>query len=200
MVELIDDHDVEVVRARCSRLAAVRLWIDANTCSKAMGRAPPTHSLAERVVAHRVPEHRQALLQDLLSGARRRAAAPAGTCPQPRIVDRRHDRLAGAGRRHEQIAVVAARTGQLDKLEHPFLKGLEPHLKRAEHRQPSLGGSAGSGRERRGTRLGVGDEVAALPVAVEDRFDLLNDVDVPRGGDPHVPLQARHLRRVRQIG
>jgi hypothetical protein len=58
-------------------------------------------------------------------------ARPRQRGPQPRVVHRGHDRLAGAGRRHEQIAVVAARTGHLDEFEHA------PSMRRVGGRGPA---------------------------------------------------------------
>ena len=66
-------------------------------------------------------------------GARRRAAARAGSAlAQPRVVERRHHRLAGARRRDQQVAVVAALAGERDLLEQPLLERLGPQLDRAQ--------------------------------------------------------------------
>ncbi len=44
VMELVDDHDVEVVGRQVRRgRSRCRLWIDAKTCSNRVGRAPPTH-------------------------------------------------------------------------------------------------------------------------------------------------------------
>ena len=68
VVELVDDDDVEVRRVDAPRRpAALRLWIEAKTCSKRDGRWPPTHSSPNARVAQRVPERRAALVEDLLA-------------------------------------------------------------------------------------------------------------------------------------
>ena len=48
-----------------------------------------------------------------------------------------------------------------------------------------------------GEGLGVvRNEVATVPVALEHRSDLLDDVRIPRARHPDVPLQATDLSRV----
>ena len=45
----------------------------------------------------------------------------------------------------------------------------------------------------------VRNEVTALPVAVEHGRDLGERVGVANAGQPHVPLEAGHLRGMRQV-
>ena len=86
----------------------MRLWIDAKTCSKRVGRAPPTHFSPNDAVAQRVAERGEALVEDLLAVGDEQQADRGSSLTQTRVVDRRHDGLARAGGGDEQVAVVAA--------------------------------------------------------------------------------------------
>ena len=93
--------------------------------------------------------------------------------------------------------MVAALPGERDLLEQAFLEGLRPKLDWAHHERDVV--------VIRSSRLlsehvsVVGDEVAAVPVALEHRGDFVDDVGVAGAGDANVPLQACDLRGVGQI-
>ena len=133
VVELVDDHHVEVIRRqRCRGHSAFRLWIDAKTCSNRVGRAPPTHFSPNDGVAQRVAERGEALVEDLFAvgdeqQSRAREAAPRG--PRSRARPSRScrcrwPRRAGCGGAHARgtprsARAVAPGTGaaQLDRAE-----------------------------------------------------------------------------------
>ena len=131
VVELVDDDDVEVRRVDVPDVGALRLWIEAKTCSNREGRCPPTHFSPKRAVAQRVAEGRAALVEDLLAVRDEEQAAAAELRPQARVVDRRHHRLARAGGSDEQVAMVALVAGEVDVLEKRLLERAELELDRA---------------------------------------------------------------------
>ena len=96
---------------RASRSAAFRLWIDAKTCSKRVGRAPPTHFSPNDGVPKRVAERGEALVEDLLAVGDEQQPRPGEALAELAVVERGHHGLAGAGRRDEQVAVVALAVG-----------------------------------------------------------------------------------------
>ena len=74
VVELVDDHHVEVVGREQVESPAFRLWTDAKTWSKRVGRAPPTHfspNVASRSTCGKWPGSGRGSPRD----GRRRAAA-----------------------------------------------------------------------------------------------------------------------------
>ena len=82
--------------------------------------------------------------------------------------------------------MVAALARESDFLEQPFLEGLRPELDRAhDERVDALICPRGLLSEHVGV---VRDEVAAVPVALENRGDLVNHVRVAGAGDADVPF------------
>ena len=157
---------------------------------------PADPLLAECRVAQRVPERRAALLEDLLAVSDEQQAAAAELRSKPRVVDRGHDGLPGARSGDEQVAMVALVAGEDDVLEQRLLEGRS---------SSSIGLSSVTSvaqellRAPRELLRVVRDEVAALPVAREDRRHLRDGVRIPDRGDANVPLQPEHLRRVREV-
>ena len=77
-------------------------------------------------------ERRHGLREDLFAVGDEEETRSRQFLAEARVVDRRHDRLAGAGRRDEQIAVMAAAAGQCDLLEQPLLERLRSQFDRAQ--------------------------------------------------------------------
>ena len=153
MVELVDDDDVEVVgldagqARRHSGSGSRRRRARRREVSGRRPTARRTHGPAEPLA-----ERGQALVEDLLPVGDEEEARPGERLAQASVVDGGHHRLAGAGRRDEQVAVMASLARQGDLLEQPLLEGLGPKLDRAE--EDALGRSARSRRCARGTRRG----------------------------------------------
>lgn len=95
--------------------------------------------------------------------------------------------------------MVVSLSCNLDQLQEAFLERLGAEFDRAEDDVWAAVSSAASAKLVLELRWLVVDEVAALPVAVEHGTELGDDVGVPGCSDPHVPLQPRHLRGVRQV-
>src|SRR5258707_1285907 len=92
--------------------------------------------------------------------------------------------------------MVAAVPGERDLLEQAFLERLRTKLDWAHHE----GGAVICPRGLVGEHVSVvGNEVAAVPVTLENRRDLIDDVRIAGAGDPNVPLQSCDLRGVGQI-
>ena len=189
-------------RSRSARSRAFRLWIDAKTCSNRVGPCAADPLLAERRRRAARGGRSPGSGRGSPRGARRRAAAHAASCvAQPRVVERGHHGLAGAGRRRRAGCGggPAARDSSICSSSRSW-NGTRPQLDRAEDHVRARVGPSGALAARPSNCSGVvRHEVAARPVAVEHRAELGDDVGVARGRDPHVPLEAGHLRRVREV-
>ncbi len=199
MVELVDDHDVEVIRSQRVELGGVQA-LDRGEDVVESGRARSTHPLlAERGIAQRVAERGQALVEDLLAMGNEQQAGPPQPLTERPVVQCRHDRLAGTGRGDEQVAVMPPLARQLEQLQQPFLERVRTQLDRAQNHV--WAGVSPSGAGPLVVELGrvVGHEVAAGPVALEDRGELGDHVGVAGRRHPDVPLQACDLGRVGEV-
>jgi hypothetical protein len=113
------------------------------------------------------------------------------------VVQRGHHRFSSAGRGDEQVAMVPKASGQCDLLEETLLERLRPQLDRA-HREPRSTNSFGVGPREELLAI-VRNEVTAVPVALEDGGDLVDDARIAGARHAKVPLETANLRRVRQI-
>jgi hypothetical protein len=161
-------------------------------------RAPPADpELAEARVAERMPERREALGQDFLAVGDEEQPRTRQALAQAGVIHGGHDGLARARRGYQQVPVMSLLPRQLDLLEEPLLERLQPQLDRAEHDLQSAGRLA-PGLIQEDLAI-VGLEVAAVPVGLEHRGDLVHHVGIARARHTHVPLQPADLRRVRQV-
>ncbi len=198
VVELVHDDHVEVVGRDGVHAAGVER-LDGREHVLELPRPPAPHPLlAEARVPEGVGERGAALRQDLLPVGDEEEARPGEPPSQPLVVQRGHDRLPRARGRHQQVPVPAALPRQLDLLQQPLLERVRPDLGGAQDH--ALGGRpvAVQGEGEAGGVVWL--EVRFLPVAVEDRGHLLDDGAVARARDADVPLEARHLGRVREVG
>jgi hypothetical protein len=196
VVELVHDHHVEVVGRKLRQARRAQALDGGKDVLEVLGTTAGHPQLAEGVVAERVAEGGQALGEQLLAMGHEQQASPAELARQPRVVDRGHDRLAGAGRRDQEVLVVTLLARHRDLLEQALLERLEAELDGAQH---DLRRGVVARHLRQEDLAVVGLEVAAVPVGLEDTFDLADHVGIPQPGDPHVPLQAVDLRRVGQV-
>ena len=87
--------------------------------------------------------------------------------------------------------MVPTLTGERDLLKQSLLKRFGPKLDRTEKNDGSGRRMSGFG----GKSLGViRDEIAAVPIALEYRGDLLDDVGISRTGHADVPFETADLR------
>ena len=98
--------------ARSARPLALRLWIEAKTCSKRCGSAPPTHFSPKDGVAQGVAEGGEALVEDLLAVGDEQQAGAREPLAEAAVVEGGHHGLAGAGGGDEEVAVVALLAGE----------------------------------------------------------------------------------------
>ena len=144
-----------------------------------LGRRAADPLLAEACVPQRVAEGGEALVEDLLAVGDEqqpdRAAAPreAGRSRRPPSRSCPFPLPTPAGCDGGPLA------GQRDLLQQPLLERLGPHLDRAEHERRARSSAPAAVRSRELVGV-VGDEVAALPVALEHGVDLVDDVGVAR--------------------
>jgi hypothetical protein len=108
VVELIDDDDVEVVRRQCVEVGGAEA-LDRGEDVVEPGRARAADPfLAERGVAHRIAERRQALVEDLFAVGDEQQTRPWQPSSKRSVVQRCHHGLAGTGGGDEQVAVMTA--------------------------------------------------------------------------------------------
>ena len=132
VVELVDDHDVEVSRVDAADVGAVKALDRREDVLEAQGALPADPLLAKGGVAQCVPERGTALVEDLLAVGDEEQAAAGELGSKPRVVDRGDHGLAGTRGRHEQVAMVALVAGEHDLFEERFLERAELELDRAE--------------------------------------------------------------------
>src|SRR5947209_10763712 len=85
---------------------------------------------AERGVPERVPERRDALIEDLYSVSHEEQSSAVHRHTCARIVDGCHHRLAGARSGDKEVPVVPPMTRKLELVEHLFLERPENDLQR----------------------------------------------------------------------
>ncbi len=146
-----------------------------------------------------VPEGGEALVEDLFAVRDEEQARARQRLAEARVVDRGHD----------GFPVPVADTSKLRW----WPRSRDSAICSSRRSWNGSGRSSMGLRQRRGpaslrparsraselVRV-VGHEVAAVPVALEHRRDLVDDIRVARAGHAHVPLEPADLRGVRQIG
>ena len=99
VVELVDDHDIEVTRIEICEPGGIQALDRCEDVLEASWALPADPELTEGVVAQAVAKRRQALLEDLLAMGNEQEPRTRQLVAQPRVVDGRHDGLACARRR-----------------------------------------------------------------------------------------------------
>ena len=107
VMELVDDHDVEVVGGDRIEVGGVQALDRREDVLEPARASAPDPLLTERRIAQRVPERREALIEDLLPMSDEQQPRPVEALAVARVVERRHHGLTRAGRGDEQVAVVA---------------------------------------------------------------------------------------------
>ena len=195
-MELVDDDHVEMPRIEGRQPRGIEALDRGEDLLEPLRALPRDPELPEGGIAQRLPEGRPALGQDLLPMGDEQQAGARKPSPQSCVVERCHHGFPGSGRRNEEVPVVPRFPGQLDLLEEPLLERVGAHLHGADE---DLGAGRSIDRTRPELLAVVRLEFAAVPIALEDRGHLLDDVRVARPGDPDVPFEPRHLRLVRQV-
>ena len=196
VMEFIDDDDVEVLGVEGSEAGRVEALDRREDVLELPRPLPADPQLSERMIAQRVTKRRQALFEDLLAMRDEQQSRAREAISKPRVVDRGHDGLACAGRGDEQVAMVPTLARERDLLEQALLERFGPKLDRTEEDHEVRPRRAVSAANCRGV---IRHEIAAVPIALEHRRDLVDDVRISRAGHPDVPFEAADLRRVRQI-
>ncbi len=197
VVELVDDDHVEVIRGEVGEAGGAQALDRGEDVLEGARTLAADPELAERVVAEGLAERGQALGQDLFSVRHEEEPGSRKRLTKARVVERRHHRLAGARRGDEEVLVVTLLAREGDLLEQSLLERLRAKLGGAQHDDRAPG--AGGGGSLVELRALVGHEVAAVPVALEDRGHLVDDAAVARLGSANVPFEAADLRRVREV-
>jgi hypothetical protein len=201
VVELVDDDDVERIRLETRQLQ-LRQRLHGREHVPPLPRPISVHvQLAKRSLAQHLPEGAEALAQQLLPVRHEQQAQVSELVPQPPVIERGDDGLAGArGSDDEGAEPMVALALHREPLENLALVRKRDDVDGGELKR------IGRGRRRHGdveplrVPCGVvGFEVRFLPVAVERRLELLEDVGRRHLRQPHVPLEAVHQRPLRQV-
>ena len=176
VVELVDDDDVEVRRVDRRRRRCREALDRCEDVLEVLRSMRPHPEFTEGRVVEYVAEGEQALFEDLCDGERRRAAGHEAESPQAPVVDRSHDGLAGAGGGDQQVPVSGRARARRRSA-----RGSAPETAATSARSGGIAELASIvGSSRAVTELVEieGLEVAALPVRLEDRRHLGDDVRV----------------------
>ena len=117
MVELVDDHDIEVVCWQRFDFAGVDALDRAEDVIPLRGFVAVYPQLAKRSVFQHHPEGVQALLQNLFAMGDEQEVRPIESVAEVSVVECRHHCLAGSSRSDNQVSVVAKRPFELNLFE-----------------------------------------------------------------------------------
>lgn len=172
-------------------------------------RPSPTHiQLAEVAVGQDLPVGPQGLLEDLLPVGHEQQRGPGPRLlAQASVVQCRHHGLAGAGGRHDEVAVtVVDLSFRLQRLEHLQLVGEGSDLQ-PRQRQRDAGVLLASCCLRESVVETVVVDVrvvelvgGVVPVRLEGRAELLQQGGRGHAGEPDVPLDPVQQRSSREVG
>ncbi len=108
VVELVDDHDVEVIGREVVEIGGVETLDRSEDVFEVLWSCAADPLLTERRVAHRVTEGGDALIEDLIAVRDKQQARARQFVAKVRVVDGGHDGLAGTSGGDEQVAMVTA--------------------------------------------------------------------------------------------
>ncbi len=129
-MEFIDDHDIEVIRREQAQICfaqALHRRKDVLPISRSL---PADPQLAEAPISKRIAVRVDALLQDLSPVGNKEEPRPWQALTQTCVIHGRHDCLAGAGGRNQQIAMSTSFSSDFDLFQQSFLERLKPQLDR----------------------------------------------------------------------
>src|SRR5690606_2541701 len=196
VMELVDDHDIEMVRRDvvwAANTEALNRGEHVLEAVRSLASYPP---LAECRIAKRMAECGQALVENLFSVCDEQEAGAGQATAQTLIVQGGHHGLARAGCRNQQVPMVALEAGELDQLQESGLKWLRPDFDRAEvdlrTLAPHLGELAKLLRLER-------PEVGVLPIALEYRGKLVDNIGIARARHADIPFKTCDLGRIGQV-
>ncbi len=207
VVELVDDDDLERIGRDVGDAVGGQGLHGREHVLPALRPGAPDVELAEVRVTEHLAIGATGLLQDLLAMRHEeQARTAAGLLGQALVVEGGDDRLAGASRGDEQVAVpVVHHPLDLELLEHLRLVRVGPHLQAGQREgDPIMGLRASRLRQRVvepvTVALGVvGLERRVVPVGVEGGAELLEQRRRAHRREAHVPLHAVEQRGAREV-
>lgn len=209
VVELVDDHDVEVLGVDVSEARRRQRLHAGEDVPPRCRRRAVDEQLTEGGIGQHLAVGAQRLLQDLpaVSHEQQPRLAPGGRLlAQPPEVQRRYDGLAGArGGDHEVAVPVVHDALDVEGLEDLQLVRARHHLQpgdgdhRARRAGAALGGQSAVEQVGVAVRVVV-EEAGVVPVGVERRLELAHQRRRRHRGDAHVPLQAVDQRGLGEVG
>ena len=131
--------------------------------------------------------------EDLAAVGHEQQARARQACAQSLVVERGHHGLARASGRDEQVAMAPLQAREFNLFEQAGLERFRADLDRTQVDARSARRSLDMLAEFIGVER---TEVASVPVAVEDRSELVDDVGVARARHAHVPFEPADLGRM----
>ena len=196
MVELVDDHHIEMVRRQVVETIGRQRLDRREHVIPLGGRLAVDPLFAERTVTQHMAEGGAALAQDLLAMGDEQQLGRIELGAQVAVVECGHDRLAGTSGGDDQAVRTSSPTLDLQLFQDRLLKRIRRDVERRQICCLILDGAAQGVVELGGV---VGFEVVGLPVGLEGRFERADHVGVQDLAGPHVPLHAGDLGRVGQV-
>ena len=205
MVKLVD-HDVVVIVRRSGLFQLPRVkGLHRDKQRVQPLRAVVSHEqVAEIQVFQYAAKTFHTLLQDLFAmGHKQQPIGPAGIfAAKPFVIQRRNHRLAGSGRGHQQILIVAADFALgLQLVQNLLLIGIGMNVKQKGRRRIRPGSPFGLQRRRQSVSLlfAIIFKLLRVPVAFKSVLDFSNRIRQILGRNLDVPLQTAGNRRVGKI-
>src|SRR5215831_15914653 len=176
MVELVDNNHVKVPRVERTQPGGVQTLNRSKHVLEALWTVLADPQLAEAWIPQCVPEGRSTLFQSFLTVRHKQQTRSRQKSSQADEVDRSDNCLASSGRRHNQVPVMPTESGELDLLEQALLEGSKVELcgRQFESRPTNV---LRSFSEHDGV---IWQEIATLPIRIEDRSHLGHDIRVAK--------------------
>ena len=206
MMRLVNDDDTPEIAAQLrDQLATVHGVDRCKQVLVAVWRVPAIKQLAESRITQYLPKRRHSLLQDLgAMGDEQQARCSTFGVLQPKVIKGRHDRLACARRRHQQISSAAHSALSIQSIQHLLLVGLGPKVKpRLQGHRVGRGHNAATPLLRQGTYQGLAmlviRRIVGLKFLIIPKGFEIRDSRVEHGGDAGLreldgPLNAANQR------
>ena len=206
-MRLVNDDDTPEIAAQLGDQLATVHGVD--RCKQvliAVWRVPAIKQLAKSRVTQYLPKCRQRLHQNLgAMGDEQQARCSTFGVLQPKVIKGRHDRLACARRRHQQISSAAHSALSIQPVEHFLLVGLWPEVKPCLQRhRMDCSHTPATFLLRQGTYQGLAmlviRRIVGLKFLIIPQGFEIRDSRVEHGGDAGLreldgPLNAANQRR-----
>ena len=195
VVELIDDHDVELRRVDVAEVGSADRLHRREDVLPSIGPFAAEPHLSEGAVLEDVTEHVAALAQDRVAVGDEQQPRPRERCPEVPIVERCHHGLAGTGCSDDKGVGVAAQPLDLEAFEDRGLEGQRRDVERCGDGIVRTCDGDGAGEAFRVEVLVVG----IGPIGGEGPLECIDEFGVDAFGGADVPLETGDLSGEREV-